>query len=796
MDSISQVIHDCETCAAIKQAKRVKPLWYGGRWSKYKYGEAWQIDYITLPQTRQGKRYVLTMVEATPGWLETYPVPHATARNTILGLEKQVLWRHGTPERIESDNGTHFKNSLINTWAREHGIEWVYHIPYHAPAARKVERCNGLLKTTLKALGEGTLKNWENNLAKATWLVNTRGSTNRAGPAQSEPLRTRDGDKVPVVHMRVQASIQIPKATSQKETKMMVIESQEPEHENSKEIDEKFQNVEKFIFKKKRSSHGREDPPRHQKGPPSTRASIKDGTALNSIDQGPLHPEFFKLFLRGVELVNRPPLCCKPSTDHQGEATGHGQKPREGKDGGASRIGHMRSWVHLHVHSHGTKVVTIQMVKMEPVSVRTLPLRNPHLILEACLLISLSVLTIGWLIPQPKANVWATLARAMGQDHTCLSATSAGNPLTTCLVGIPFQPEEFPSKLLEMQTPVNCEGISEGQTVSWNSPPKSFVGVKINLPVKNPLILWQKGQERFFQAMYQSKGVYTASRWCDRIAHVKLGLFSPNKTTLMDWERKESTQLVIRKRDLAALDANCDSKIIHWSKSKGVAITVFLPWVLIAKALGELAHLECWVAKQANLTSNALTNLLSDEEVTRQATLQNGAAIDYLLLLHSHRCEEFEGLCCFNLSSRAENIYDAIQEIREMVGSIKKETDNRLGGLFANWGISDWAGSILKNVLLTLFILVLVLVSLGLIKQMVCKLILSTTHSPTANHVIVPTAPEMEEGMELEGDSEEDGDPEGEEGCHQEEWATHQQWFTDLYQDSKNLPPPFQFSSS
>ncbi|RMB93993.1 hypothetical protein DUI87_29580 [Hirundo rustica rustica] len=149
--------------------QRVKPLWYGRRWSKYKYGEAWQIDYITLPQTRQGKRYVLTMVEATTGWLETYPVPHATARNTILGLEKQILWRHGTPERIESDNGTHFKNSLINTWAREHGIEWVYHIPYHAPAAGKVERCNGLLKTTLKALRGGTFKNWENNLAKVTW---------------------------------------------------------------------------------------------------------------------------------------------------------------------------------------------------------------------------------------------------------------------------------------------------------------------------------------------------------------------------------------------------------------------------------------------------------------------------------------------------------------------------------------------------------------------------------------------------------------------------------------------------
>ncbi|RMC21412.1 hypothetical protein DUI87_02277 [Hirundo rustica rustica] len=142
------------------------------------------------------------MVEATTGWLETYPVPHATARNTILGLEKQVLWRHGTPERIESDNGTHFKNSLINNWAREHGIEWVYHIPYHAPASGKIERYNGLLKTTLKALGGGSFKNWEQHLAKATWLVNTRGSTNRAGPAQSESLHTVDGEKVPVVHVR------------------------------------------------------------------------------------------------------------------------------------------------------------------------------------------------------------------------------------------------------------------------------------------------------------------------------------------------------------------------------------------------------------------------------------------------------------------------------------------------------------------------------------------------------------------------------------------------------------------
>jgi len=75
-------------CVAIKQAKLVKPLGYEGQWLKCKYGEAWQTDYITVLQTCQGKCHVLTMVEATTGWLETYPVPHVTTQNTILCLEK------------------------------------------------------------------------------------------------------------------------------------------------------------------------------------------------------------------------------------------------------------------------------------------------------------------------------------------------------------------------------------------------------------------------------------------------------------------------------------------------------------------------------------------------------------------------------------------------------------------------------------------------------------------------------------------------------------------------------------
>lgn len=63
---------------------------------------------------------------------------YSTTWNTMLTLEKQALWQCGSTERIDSNNGTYFKNSLMNTWAREYSIEWVYHIPCHAPALRKL----------------------------------------------------------------------------------------------------------------------------------------------------------------------------------------------------------------------------------------------------------------------------------------------------------------------------------------------------------------------------------------------------------------------------------------------------------------------------------------------------------------------------------------------------------------------------------------------------------------------------------------------------------------------------------
>jgi len=51
-------------------------------------------------------------------------------------------------------------------------------------------------------MGGGTFKNYDTHLAKATWLVNARGSTNRAVVAQAKLPRPVEGDKVLVMHLR------------------------------------------------------------------------------------------------------------------------------------------------------------------------------------------------------------------------------------------------------------------------------------------------------------------------------------------------------------------------------------------------------------------------------------------------------------------------------------------------------------------------------------------------------------------------------------------------------------------
>nr|XP_026650169.1 uncharacterized protein LOC113459444 [Zonotrichia albicollis] len=68
--------------------------------------------------------------------------------------------------------------------------------------------------------------------------------------------------------------------------------------------------------------------------------------------------------------------------------------------------------------------------------------------------------TEPWVIPQPKVNVWRALAQSLGQDSICLDTGAAEDPMSSCLVEIPFSPGEFPSAFESAFSPILARSLT------------------------------------------------------------------------------------------------------------------------------------------------------------------------------------------------------------------------------------------------------------------------------------------------------------------------------------------------
>ncbi|XP_053832825.1 uncharacterized protein LOC128806950 [Vidua macroura] len=367
----------------------------------------------------------------------------------------------------------------------------------------------------------------------------------------------------------------------------------------------------------------------------------------------------------------------------------------------------------------------------------------------------------SWIVPQPKENVWVTLAKSIGQEQLCMAMGGVGNPLSTCLVGVPLSENDFPFTVMKpnpadslgswirtlLQAPQEPQELDLlGSTRAhlcirfYTKAPQGKIeyNIKEVTPTDKKYINeWCNYTSPILIKSYPypkelPRGVFLICGdrvWAGIPSKIKGGpcslgrltTLTPNKTQIIDWKR--GSQSARQKRSYGEFDPNCDSEIYDWGKGKRVAASIFLPWYAAAKALGEISHLGCWMSKQANATSAALPDLLAEEETTRHATLQNRAAIDFLLLAHGHSCEDFEGMCCFNLSSKSTSIQASIQRIQALVKDLKTETGavDAVNKIFSQWGVPGWAIPIVKGLVWVLIIIFLISVALTIFKKLLTR---------------------------------------------------------------------------
>nr|XP_044617789.1 uncharacterized protein LOC123281943 [Equus asinus] len=177
--------------------------------------QIWQMDYIGRFPSHYGKIYVCTVVDTFSAFLVAHPHRRATQQTTIKTLGITQLY-FGTPQQIQSDNGTHFTGKLVQCFAKTHHIEWIYHILYYPQAADLIERMNALLKPQLKRLGP--LTKWMDNLEEATKVLNNRAVGNTT-PQQrmlgitgfiAKDIKKNILSDTPPQHWKISPSVSVP----------------------------------------------------------------------------------------------------------------------------------------------------------------------------------------------------------------------------------------------------------------------------------------------------------------------------------------------------------------------------------------------------------------------------------------------------------------------------------------------------------------------------------------------------------------------------------------------------------
>lgn len=318
---------------------------------------------------------------------------------------------------------------------------------------------------------------------------------------------------------------------------------------------------------------------------------------------------------------------------------------------------------------------------------------------------------------QPKENVWVTLANQTGQDSICLSISSPGNPFSTCLVRLPLDnwdlglPNPFEEAWGGWQNATNnWDGCLphlnhlpiDPQELELLGSTKMNWCLYFNYSGANVSREWSVNatleicKNESLRCNQTSSNISKSSNapiglprgvflicgdraWPGIPSHIKGGPCSLGRLTLltpttsMILSHRRGAPKTHSKRGAHAYNSQCEDAVNLWNLDTIAAVAILALGTAVAKGLSTLNKLGCWLAKQSNATSEALMGLLMDVDSIRHATLQNRAAIDFLLLAQGHGCKELEGMCCVNLSDHLESIHRSIQQLKEGVQKLRME---------------------------------------------------------------------------------------------------------------------------
>jgi hypothetical protein len=124
--------------------------------------EVISIDALALPSVAQVTTYCITVVDHVTRFAWALVVQDLQATTVLNALKSNIFCVFGWPEILLSDNGTEFKNALLNDICEQAGTERRFTTAYHPQTNGLTERMNrtimGLLRKTVETVDDWPLR--------------------------------------------------------------------------------------------------------------------------------------------------------------------------------------------------------------------------------------------------------------------------------------------------------------------------------------------------------------------------------------------------------------------------------------------------------------------------------------------------------------------------------------------------------------------------------------------------------------------------------------------------------------
>ncbi|CAF4243720.1 unnamed protein product, partial [Didymodactylos carnosus] len=121
----------------------------------------------------QGNRYVLVLTDNLSKYVIAKAMSNNTAKAAAEFIMNEFIMVHGAPERIITDNGVHFNNTLMKNITTMTRIAHAFSASYHPQTNGQVERFNATFCTQLSKYYDENKDDWDDYLQSVVYAYNT-----------------------------------------------------------------------------------------------------------------------------------------------------------------------------------------------------------------------------------------------------------------------------------------------------------------------------------------------------------------------------------------------------------------------------------------------------------------------------------------------------------------------------------------------------------------------------------------------------------------------------------------------